>query len=91
MERMTRMFVSEGEGPALRLEDCPYVFGLDEVTSWAINSFGIRGKDGVAGKVAGKSDLREKSRIGRRELGAYLFVLEWFFVEPAVGIEPTTC
>jgi hypothetical protein len=32
MERMTRMFVSEGEGPALRLEDCPYVFGLDEVT-----------------------------------------------------------
>ena len=45
----------------------------------------------MAGKMAGKYDWNENDRILRRGLGVYLFGFTVFFVEPAVGIEPTTC
>ena len=35
--------------------------------------------------------LSKNSRIPQGEFGFHLFVFTWFFVEPAVGIEPTTC
>ena len=46
---------------------------------------------GVAGKVAGKRYLSEKwpnPPRGTRRSSSRVY---WFFVEPAVGIEPTTC
>lgn len=92
MERMTRMFVLEGEGGlARRLEDLPYCYGLDEVTFTSPAYDLMRPSIDFAKKVLCALQLSFDEWAKRKGEDVVMLVLKENNVQPGVYDEFDIC
>ena len=83
------MFVSEGEGrPARRLEDCPYIFGLDEITFTRPVYVLMKTYDDFTKKVESTLQFAFDEWIERKGVDEVMVLLN---IEPGINGEYDVC